>query len=135
VLRKQRPQPPAAVDERPAEAHDAVGSTKLATWAADEADLGLVIDLLFEVIDPELGVNVIDLGLIYGVHVSDRVLQVRMTMTTPGCPLQGYFDDTIRTTVAGIPGIDDTALDIVWEPPWQPEMMSDLAKDQLGWRR
>lgn len=108
---------------------------QLATWANNEADLDLLMDLLHEVIDPELGVNIVDLGLIYGVRVVDRVFHVRMTLTTPGCPLSGYIDDSVRTTLSGAPGVDDTSTEIVWDPPWSPDMMSDLAKDQLGWRR
>ena len=108
---------------------------KLANWANDEADLDLLMDLLHEVIDPELGVNIVDLGLIYGVRVVDRVFDVRMTLTTPGCPLSGYIDDEVRRTLSGAPGVDDTVTEIVWDPPWSPDMMSDLAKDQLGWRR
>lgn len=124
---------PAAV--RDAEPSGASAQPNFALWLSDEADLGLVLDLLHEVIDPELGVNIVDLGLIYGVNVTDRTLRVRMTLTTPGCPLEGYIDDEIRTTLAGIPGVDDTVTDVVWDPPWDPNMMSDLAKDQLGWRR
>lgn len=121
---------------------DAVGSTlpsteggKLANWANDEADVDLLMDLLHEVIDPELGVNIVDLGLIYGVRVVERMFHVRMTLTTPGCPLSGYIDDEVRRTLSGAPGVDDTVTEIVWDPPWSPDMMSDLAKDQLGWRR
>ena len=119
-------------------AGDAVASAeggKLANWANDESDLDLLMDLLHEVIDPELGVNIVDLGLIYGVRVVDRMFHVRMTLTTPGCPLSGYIDDEVRRTLSGAPGVDDTVTEIVWDPPWSPDMMSDLAKDQLGWRR
>jgi metal-sulfur cluster biosynthetic enzyme len=113
----------------------AADAGKLATWASDEADVDLLMDLLHEVIDPELGVNIVDLGLIYGVRVVDRVFHVRMTLTTPGCPLSGYIDDEVRRTLSGAPGVDETSTEIVWDPPWSPDMMSDLAKDQLGWRR
>ncbi|MGH8889115.1 MAG: metal-sulfur cluster assembly factor [Acidothermaceae bacterium] len=104
-------------------------------WLAGEPDLSLVLELLHEVIDPELGVNIVDLGLIYGVRLAERVLYVRMTLTTPGCPLSGYIDDEIRRNLVGAPGVDETSVDIVWDPPWQPDMMSELAKQQLGWRR
>jgi metal-sulfur cluster biosynthetic enzyme len=118
------------------EPEPATGSTpKLSVWLSDEADLDLVFDLLHEVIDPELGVNIVDLGLVYGVRVTDRILRVRMTLTTPGCPLSGYIDDSIRDTLSGVPGVDATDTEIVWDPPWSPDMMSELAKDQLGWRR
>ena len=107
----------------------------LKVWPADEADLKLVLELLHEVIDPELGVNIVDLGLVYGVRVADRVVGVQMTLTTPGCPLGAYIDDSIRDTLRGVPGIDGTDVAIVWDPPWSTEMMSEAAKEQLGWRR
>lgn len=90
---------------------------------------------LHEVIDPELGVNIIDLGLVYGLRVADGTARLRMTLTTPGCPLSAYFDDEVRARLRGAPGVDDTEVEIVWEPPWSPDMMSDAAKAQLGWRR
>lgn len=91
--------------------------------------------LLREVIDPELGVNIIDLGLVYDFQVTDGIARLRMTMTTPGCPLTAYFDDAVHTALADAPGVDDIDLQIVWDPPWSPAMMSDEAKSQLGWRR
>ncbi|HEY8451466.1 MAG: metal-sulfur cluster assembly factor [Micromonosporaceae bacterium] len=90
-------------------------------------------DLLRKVIDPELGVNIVDLGLVYDVRVRDGTARVWMTLTTPGCPLGAYFDDEIRAALGGAPGVDDVDLRIVWEPPWRPEMMNDLARRQLGW--
>lgn len=126
---------PVAEDGQLSQAAELTAEPKLSVWLSDEADLGLIFDLLHEVIDPELGVNIVDLGLVYGVRVTDRVVRVRMTLTTPGCPLSGYIDDSIRDTLSGIPGVDSTETDIVWDPPWSPEMMSELAKEQLGWRR
>lgn len=90
-------------------------------------------ELLREVIDPELGVNIVDLGLVYDVRVDDGVAMVRMTMTTPGCPLGAYFDDAIHSCFEGAPQVEQVDLDIVWDPPWRPEMMSSEAKKQLGW--
>lgn len=92
-------------------------------------------ELLREVIDPELGVNVVDLGLVYDVTVGGGVARVRMTLTTPGCPLGGYLDDAVRSCLWDAPGVDDVDVQIVWDPPWRPEMMSDAAKKQLGWRQ
>lgn len=105
------------------------------SWLSDHADVGIVVDLLHEVIDPELGVNIVDLGLLYGLHISERVVQVKMTLTTPGCPLGGYIDDEIHRSLSGAPGVDDASVEIVWDPPWGPPMMSDIAKSQLGWRQ
>ncbi len=97
----------------------------------------VLLELLRDVIDPEIGINVVDLGLIYDVGLSDDgAVTVRMTLTTPGCPLSGYLDDAIRETLWGVPGVRDIDVHIVWDPPWDPEeMMSDWAKEQLGWRR
>jgi metal-sulfur cluster biosynthetic enzyme len=105
------------------------------TWLADEADLDLIRNVLYEVIDPELGVNIVDLGLLFGVTVSDRVAHVRMTLTTPGCPLSGYMADEIHRVLVGLPGVDDVDVRIVWDPPWSPDMMTERAKQQLGWRQ
>ena len=94
-------------------------------------------ELLREVIDPEIGINIVDLGLVYDVRLSgDGVASVRMTLTTPGCPLGGYIDDEIHNVLWGASGVQEIDVAIVWDPPWDPdEMMSDWAKDQLGWRR
>lgn len=93
--------------------------------------------LLREVIDPEIGINIIDLGLVYDVRLSaDGVAAVRMTLTTPGCPLGGYIDDAIHGVLWGAPGVTDVDVQLVWDPPWDPDqMMSDWAKQQLGWCR
>ncbi len=98
---------------------------------------GLIRELLREVIDPEIGINIVDLGLVYDVALSgDGVARIRMTLTTPGCPLGGYIDDEIHNVLWGAPGVADIDVRIVWDPPWDPDdMMSDWAKEQLGWRR
>jgi metal-sulfur cluster biosynthetic enzyme len=101
------------------------------------ASPALLRELLREVIDPEVGVNIVDLGLVYDVGLSDEgVAMIRMTLTTPGCPLGGYIEDAIHETLWGAPGVSDVDVRIVWEPPWDPgAMMSDWAKAQLGWNR
>lgn len=102
---------------------------------AQPLDPDLVCELLHEVIDPELGVNIVDLGLIYGVEVSDAgVVDIEMTLTTPGCPLGGYLDDQIRGCLAQLPQVRAVSVQLVWEPPWEPEAMTDAAREQLGWR-
>lgn len=94
-------------------------------------------DLLRDVIDPEIGINIVDLGLLYDIRLSaDGMAAVRMTLTTPGCPLGGYLTDAIHDTLQDVPGVTGVDVQIVWDPPWDPdEMMSDWAKDQLGWNR
>lgn len=96
----------------------------------------LVRRLLRSVIDPELGVNIVDLGLVYGVEVDESVggVDIDMTLTTPGCPLSGFMDDQIRSRLAQLPQVRDVHVELVWEPAWSPEMMSAAARQALGWR-
>jgi metal-sulfur cluster biosynthetic enzyme len=118
---------------------DAAGCRPLRLTSLIDKQAGpdLLREFLREVIDPEIGINVVDLGLVYGIQLSgDGVAMIRMTLTTPGCPLGGYLDDAIRDTLWGAPGVTDVDVQIVWDPPWDPdEMMSDWAKGQLGWNR
>jgi metal-sulfur cluster biosynthetic enzyme len=93
----------------------------------------LVNELLLDVIDPELGVNIVDLGLVYDVRISDRDVEVVMTLTTQGCPLGGFIEDEILDRLAQAPQIGRVAVTLVWEPPWDPEQMTDAAREQLGW--
>ena len=94
----------------------------------------LVRGMLRTVLDPELGVNIVDLGLVYDVATdSQGRVAIEMTLTTPGCPLGGFLDDQIRACLAQLPQISDVRVDLVWEPPWQAEAMSGAAKEQLGW--
>ncbi|WP_022917579.1 metal-sulfur cluster assembly factor [Ruania albidiflava] len=106
----------------------------LAGWLTDGIGSEEVVgDLLREVIDPELGLNIVDLGLVYEVTVTDGTARVVMTLTTPGCPLSAYFEDTIAECLWGAPGVERVDLQIVWEPRWEPSMMSAAAKKALGW--
>lgn len=86
------------------------------------------------VLDPEVGINVVDLGLVYDVTVEEGNVSVAMSMTTPACPqgetLRAQAEAAIRQTV---PGVKSVTVDLVWEPAWRPAMMSDAAKEQLGW--
>lgn len=87
------------------------------------------------VIDPELGVNIVDLGLVYGITVSaDSAVVIEMTLTTPGCPLGGFLEDEIRAALMVVPQVRGLTVELVWEPPWDPDAMSEAAKEQLGWR-
>lgn len=96
---------------------------------------GLVRRLLRTVIDPELGVNIVDLGLVYDIVADPETgaVGIEMTLTTPGCPLSGYLDDQIRRCLAQLPQVRQVGVELVWEPPWDPEMMSDDARQALGW--
>ncbi|MBT9259882.1 MAG: metal-sulfur cluster assembly factor [Clostridiales bacterium] len=90
-------------------------------------------EALRDVIDPELGYNVVDLGLIYGITVEGDRAEILMTMTTPGCPAAHYLEGGVRERALQVPGIREVEVQVVWMPPWTPEMMSDEAKRYFGW--
>lgn len=95
---------------------------------------GTIIEALREVYDPELGINVVDLGLIYGVHIDGADVTVTMTLTTPGCPLHDVLTEAVDGAVRFfIPGVNSVAVDLVWDPPWTPERISPAGRDELGW--
>lgn len=86
-----------------------------------------------DVIDPELGINIVDLGLVYGVDITDEGhVKVTMTLTSMGCPLAGVIDQMVRAAVSDVEGVEDVEVNIVWNPPWSKEKMSRLARMQLG---
>ena len=92
-----------------------------------------VIAALREIFDPEIPVNIYDLGLIYGVAVSaDGAAAVTMTLTTPHCPVAESMPAEVEMRVAAVPGIRDAEVNLVWDPPWDPAKMSDEAKLELG---
>ena len=94
-----------------------------------------VWDAMRTVIDPEIGINVVDLGLVYSVDVSADQVRVAMTMTTQACPLHAYLTETAEAAIRQFaPDAATVQVDMVWDPPWSPAMMSDTAKQQLGWR-
>ena len=95
---------------------------------------GLVNDALRAVIDPELGVNIIDLGLVYRVAVGvDGRIGVTMTLTTPGCPMHASFAEDIEETLwQAIPGLTGVDVNLVWDPRWSPAMISNDGLAQLG---
>ncbi|HEY8448871.1 MAG TPA: metal-sulfur cluster assembly factor [Bacillota bacterium] len=87
---------------------------------------------LKDVIDPELGFNIIDLGLVYGIEIEGGRVNIRMTMTTPGCPAAHYLEQAVDQRLRALPGVEDVRVDVVWMPPWTPDKMSDEAKRWLG---
>ncbi|HEX5395709.1 MAG TPA: metal-sulfur cluster assembly factor [Candidatus Limnocylindria bacterium] len=92
-------------------------------------------EALRTVIDPELGVNIVDLGLVYDAEVLDGQARILITTTTPACPLGPYLTDGIRWALLALDGVLDVSVDVTYEPLWSPDLMTDLAKEQLGWRQ
>jgi FeS assembly SUF system protein len=98
----------------------------------DEIKSG-IIEVLRTIHDPEIPVNIYDLGLIYALEVyGDGNVRILMTLTTPGCPVAQEFPATVETAVRRVPGVKDVTVEIVWEPPWSAERMSEPARLQLG---
>ncbi|MBA2919097.1 SUF system Fe-S cluster assembly protein [Sphingomonas sp. MAH-20] len=92
-----------------------------------------VIQSLKEIYDPEIPVNIYDLGLIYGVDISpDGHTAITMTLTTPHCPVAESMPGEVELRVGAVPGIGDVEVSLVWDPPWNPAQMSDEAKLELG---
>lgn len=86
------------------------------------------------VYDPELGVNLVDLGLVYDLECQGGEVRATMTLTTPGCPMSESMPDAVRRALETVPGVHSIEVELVWDPPWQPEMMTDRARQELGWR-
>ncbi|MBB6124697.1 SUF system Fe-S cluster assembly protein [Sphingobium subterraneum] len=92
-----------------------------------------VIGALKDIFDPEIPVNIYDLGLIYGVDVTDGGhVVVTMTLTTPHCPVAESMPAEVELRVGAVPGVGDVEVNLVWDPPWDPQLMSDDAKLELG---
>lgn len=91
-----------------------------------------VRDALTHVVDPELHMNIIDLGLVYKIEVDGGSAHIEMTLTSPGCPFGPYLLHQVNEAAANVEGIHEAQVDIVWEPPWGPDKMSEEARLELG---
>ena len=92
-----------------------------------------ILAALKTVIDPELGINVVDLGLIYRAARTANGIDIELTMTTPACPLGEMMTDEIKLVLRDrFPDLPDVRVEIVWDPPWSPELMSEESRRQLG---
>ena len=103
---------------------------------AAKADAGIeeqIVAALRTVFDPEIPVNVYDLGLIYAIDVgADGAVEIRMTLTAPACPVAGMMPGLVESAVRQVDGVTAVKVDLVWDPPWSKERMSDEARLQLG---
>ncbi|MEC8627778.1 MAG: SUF system Fe-S cluster assembly protein [Bacteroidota bacterium] len=92
-----------------------------------------IIDQIKTVFDPEIPVNIYDLGLIYEINVDEKgQAEVIMTLTSPACPVAGSLPGEVEEVVMGIDGVEDAVVELVFDPPWDKEMMSEEAKFELG---
>jgi metal-sulfur cluster biosynthetic enzyme len=94
----------------------------------------LVLETLRQVIDPEVGCNIVDLGLIYSVSIGDGKVSVVMTLTTPGCPMHESISLGAQTALLSLDGVTDAEVEVVWDPPWHPTMMTETGRAMTGAR-
>jgi FeS assembly SUF system protein len=93
----------------------------------------VVDEALKKCFDPEIPVNIWELGLIYSVDVSpENVVTIQMTLTAPACPVAGTLPGEVEQRVKGVAGVSDAKVELVWDPPWHPDMMSRVARVMLG---
>ncbi len=94
----------------------------------------VIRSMLKEVYDPELGVNIVDLGLIYDIRIDEEhIVHIQMTLTTPGCPLHDTIVGGVKSQLQLHPSINAVQVEVVWSPPWSPAHMSEEGKAQLGY--
>lgn len=93
-----------------------------------------VLDALRQVIDPEIGCNLVDLGLIYDIAIDGSRVKVTMTLTTPGCPMHESLVGGVQVALLNLDGVEDADVELVWDPPWHPSMMTDVGRAQCGAR-
>lgn len=94
-----------------------------------------VWDALAQIPDPEFGLSLVDLGLIYSVECREGHVAIVMTLTTPTCPSGSWMHEGVKTAIAALPGVTSSNVDLVFDPQWTPEMLSPNARRHLGWER
>jgi len=98
-----------------------------------DATRSAIVEVLRTVYDPEIPVNIYDMGLIYDIKVTpDNKVDIKMTLTSPACPVAGSLPGEVEHRIRAIDGISEVALELVWDPPWTPEKMSEAARLQLN---
>ncbi|MEJ2544198.1 MAG: SUF system Fe-S cluster assembly protein [Calditrichaceae bacterium] len=97
-------------------------------------DEAKIIDVLKTIYDPEIPVNIYDLGLIYTINIDDQnYVNIGMTLTSPNCPVAESLPVEVRDKISALEGVEFVKVEILWEPPWNPDMMSEVAKLELGY--
>lgn len=102
--------------------------------ALPRIDKAKVRSALTQVFDPELGCNIVDLRLVYGIEITGRKVLVKMTLTTPGCPLHPSIAAGVQHALLRLDEVTEAEVQMVWDPPWHPQMMSEAARDALNLR-
>ena len=94
----------------------------------------VILQTLRQVVDPELGCNIVDLGLVYSVAISGAKVSVVMTLTTPGCPMHESIRGGVQMALLNLEDVDEVEVDLVWDPPWHPAMMTAAGMEATGAR-
>jgi len=137
-LNDGQPDAPRAPEQPPSEAGQTAGAApdsgaRTAQPPAQTDLRSLVIDAISRVRDPEIPVNIYDMGLIYDIAIDEAgAVSVTMTLTAPGCPAAVFLPLEVEQRVRAVPGVTGVKIEIVWDPPWTPERMSERARLQLG---
>ena len=97
-------------------------------------DENTIREALREVIDPELGCNIVDLGLLYAIALDGTTVTVQMTLTTPGCPMQESLAWGVQSALLKLDGVEEVEVELVWDPPWSPDRMTEAGRARLGVR-
>lgn len=92
----------------------------------------MVLEALRQVVDPELGCNIVDLGLIYSVSIDGDNVRVAMTLTSPGCPIQQSIRGGVHNALLNLEGVEDAEVEVVFDPPWNPAMMTEAGRTMTG---
>ena len=93
----------------------------------------LITENLKQIYDPEIPMNIVDLGLIYGMEWTGDSVKLKMTLTAPGCPVAGILAEEVKMAIEKVPNVHGATVEMTWEPPWSPDRMSDFAKRQFGY--
>jgi metal-sulfur cluster biosynthetic enzyme len=93
----------------------------------------LITENLKQIYDPEIPMNIVDLGLIYGFEWAGDDVKLKMTLTAPGCPVAGILAEEVKTAIEKVPNVHAATVEMIWDPPWSPERMSEFAKRQFGY--
>jgi FeS assembly SUF system protein len=91
-----------------------------------------IVNVLKDCYDPEIPINIWDLGLVYDISIDNENVGIKMTLTAPGCMMGGMIAEEVKAKVKAVSGVKDAKVELVWDPPWTPDKMSEAAKAQMG---
>ncbi len=122
--------PPPSSPSSDASPGAAPGATPTGPYAERER---LITENLKQIYDPEIPMNIVDLGLIYGFEWAGDKVTLKMTLTAPGCPVAGILAEEVKLAIEKVPQVAEAKVEMTWDPPWTPERMSEFAKRQFGY--